>query len=322
MQLMGVARAVAGVLLVGCVLYFLLSTKTSSLLRKGEGGIEEPVTWCDKTQLNRLSFFELRRQLGPLTDDEELQYFLNRIACREPFALSRWGDGEYCIIMGYPVKSSRDHWRVLPGKDGGLSRDLKAAFSFCSDSYFVGIPCRDWEKKTPELFQGPQTGRQLTFSTIWIDYNYPVFKKWAFETLPKEQRVYLLISENAKETKGKIDWASEVSFLPALGAGDWGRYRAILIDKAERLARSRRGWVFLISGGPMANVLVHRMWIASRDNIYLDMGSSLDELVKGIKTTDYPLSRACKKWGRMIKLEGGNETTWRPWESHSRELAG
>jgi FkbM family methyltransferase len=267
---------------------------------------------CEKSKADLLAHFELERKNGPLRDEDELEYFLLRIECREPFALTRWGDGENFIITGEAVKSSRDSWEVKPGQDGGLAEDLRAALNLSSQSYFVGLPCKDREKTAPVLFQRTQSGHELTYATIWINFNYATFKKWSVETLVKQKNVFLMVSENSKQEN--LGWAAEVMLLPALGAGHWTEHRSNLIEKAEKLASSKCGWVFLISGGPMANVLVHRMWLRSKCNIYLDMGSSLDELVKGKVTTQYPADHACKNWGQMVQEQGSKRVSWIPFK--------
>jgi hypothetical protein len=63
--------------------------------------------------------------------------------------------------------------------------------------------------------------------------------------------------------------------------------RDTIIAEALELASNFTNAVFFVSGGPIAKVLIHRMWSAYPVNQYIDFGSALDETFKGKKTRPY-----------------------------------
>jgi len=41
--------------------------------------------------------------------DDELDFFFDKIMDSEPFALSRWGDGEYRLVNSIPLDRDAEH---------------------------------------------------------------------------------------------------------------------------------------------------------------------------------------------------------------------
>ena len=70
-----------------------------------------------------------------------------------------------------------------------------------------------------------------------------------------------------------------------------GKMREDLLVNATVLAQSVQKHVFFVSGGPMAKVLISYMWTSNKANIYIDFGSSMDEVLKGVKTRPYMYPR-------------------------------
>ena len=55
----------------------------------------------------------------------------------------------------------------------------------------------------------------------------------------------------------------------------------------EELAGRHDGRLFLLAGGPLAKVLVARMWAANPSNRYLDVGSAIDRVLFQRSTRPY-----------------------------------
>jgi hypothetical protein len=45
--------------------------------------------------------------------------------------------------------------------------------------------------------------------------------------------------------------------------------------------------LFFISCGPVSEIIIHKLYQNNPNNTYVDMGSSLDELIHGYKTRPY-----------------------------------
>jgi hypothetical protein len=63
--------------------------------------------------------------------------------------------------------------------------------------------------------------------------------------------------------------------------------RDATLEECRRLAGSMTDAVFLVQLGPVANVLIHQMFLANRANTYLDMGHSLDGILFGDAARPY-----------------------------------
>ena len=67
-------------------------------------------------------------------------------------------------------------------------------------------------------------------------------------------------------------------------------YSAGVIARARALASKYDGHLFVVSGGPLAKILIAQMWDANCRNRYIDFGSSVDNVLAAIRTRDYPAS--------------------------------
>jgi predicted TIM-barrel enzyme len=93
------------------------------------------------------------------------------------------------------------------------------------------------------------------------------------------------------------------------GPNVYEEHRELIIEQSRSIAKAHQHTLFLISGGPIAKIMISEMWDASKCNQYVDMGSSLDfytkekEFPKKIKTETYNF----KRW-KYIKEKNYFET--------------
>ena len=50
--------------------------------------------------------------------------------------------------------------------------------------------------------------------------------------------------------------------------------------------------LFLISAGPLSEVFIHKLYLSNPNNIYIDVGSSIDMFTKNIYTREYQFKRS------------------------------
>ena len=76
--------------------------------------------------------------------------------------------------------------------------------------------------------------------------------------------------------------------LPDGAPQSWvNEQRSKYLTESATLANAHKQKLFLVSAGPMAKVLVSHMWRASQENQYVDIGSSLDEIGRGLVSRPY-----------------------------------
>ncbi len=72
---------------------------------------------------------------------------------------------------------------------------------------------------------------------------------------------------------------------------DWVNWysnnRDSINKETQELATKHKDSLFLISAGPLANILVHKLYEANPENIYIDSGSTLDPWIKREMTRPY-----------------------------------
>lgn len=221
--------------------------------------------------------------------------FRDFVKKREPFALGRYGDGEYGILRNKETRVG-DKWHFKPGRDHKAFSLLQAAFRCGLKNYYVGIPCPccmpqhvfDWccqNTRVPE--------EQLTWANIFVNKNYPRFRS---ELLPLFSSYEIIMVGNDKTRVSDLPFEVE-KFYP-IGVGKWMQHLE-LVDVLKK--RRDSGKLYLFAAGVLANILVHQLWESNPKNIYLDIGSTLNEwsvgkdrkYLQGRKT----LSRHCV-WGK------------------------
>jgi hypothetical protein len=200
----------------------------------------------------------------------------------QPFAFSRFGDGELRILTGelrrYP------EFRFDPADPGYvfLRERLFESFRYQSESYYVGIPCPGCVGKERFLWAKQMCGQpeaQLTWATLFVNSNYAYFKENVvplFSSYP----VYLVCHTSA--TPENLPFAVIRDFRVEKNA--WRTNFNLAHQLTELIARDRiRGVLFVLCAGPFANILAHKLHAQSKENTYLDAGSTLDPFLFGAK---------------------------------------
>ena len=199
---------------------------------------------------------------------------------RQPFAFSRFGDGELRILIGelrrYP------EFQFDPADPGYvfLRERLFESFRYRSESYYVGIPCPgcvgqerfQWAKQTCA-----QPEKQLTWATLFVNSNYAYFKA-SVVPLFANYPVFLVCHTSA--TLKNLPFPVRRDFRVEKNA--WRTNFNLVHQLTELIVRDKlRDVLFLLCAGPFANILVHKLHAQSKENTYLDVGSTLDPFMFG-----------------------------------------
>lgn len=185
----------------------------------------------------------------------------------EPFAFVRFGDGERSICMGKPLDAA-DGWSYNGGSTS-FSRDLMASLECDMEDYYIGISDRCCDAESHEWFltRVRVPLERLTFANIFVNANYERFRSLDFSgiAIVAPRNADILIPENLVERSEDIDGIVA---------------RLLDIDRP-----------ILVAAGPAANVIVHKYWLRARNRqTIVDVGSALDERLKGIKSRRYHFS--------------------------------
>jgi hypothetical protein len=241
---------------------------------------------------------------------EHLRRLLEALAGGRHFALTRYADGERGVLEASGINSMGTNrgWCYRPALGIGtpaLSEDLNAALDHDDPDYYVGISCPccapDDHRYYVERLGPARLRGRTTYSNLFANDNWRRLNVDLLATLSRTGRRVVLISNWDKDYRRArsclpynevvVAGASRAEYdrpieteLGVLqgGAALWYCHnRATAAARYRALARANEDAIFLVALGPVANVLVHQMFLANRRNTYLDVGHALDGILFG-----------------------------------------
>lgn len=225
----------------------------------------------------------------------EYDYFLSKLKNKENFALSRYGDGELEIMLGNNINllskgNGEFKFDKNNSEDLQKSRELLKAYQHSDDEYYIGIGCKccvgeSKFKSMKDLSKQPESN--LTWANIFVNSNYRRQNEELIPTL-KERECVLVSNKNSK-----IDGLPfELNNHFTVGRNAWiDNYELIDTIKSHIDNNEIKNTVFLISAGPLANLMTYNLWKFNKNNTYIDIGSIFDEYLKLKITRGYQLGR-------------------------------
>jgi hypothetical protein len=241
----------------------------------------------------------IKRQNATSTSD--FNYFLNKIRNHNNFALIRPADGEYQILQNTTL-TNIDKWTF--NANGKLFEDLTKAIQLASNkNCYVGIPCgccglnmAKWYISTFNL-----NPLHTTFANVFVNKNW---KNWV-NFLINEKIPFTYIGPSALPSNFVVQ---KCITIPLYLVNEWDVKRDEVLSFILNEINQVRNKIFLFSAGPISKILISHAWNQNPNNIYLDIGSSLDIFTKGSTNRDYALegSRSsqleCKFDSNLIEL--------------------
>jgi len=216
----------------------------------------------------------------------------NKLKNNENFAFSRFSDGELRIMqnkalilsgkfnkLGELVNSAayfpEDHKNFDPEKHPHVHNKLMECYKFKKHNYYVGLSCRccvgekdfkqmlDWYGEDSEF---------LTWSNLWVNNNYPLFREYMIPEFSNHKIVYIL-NENAN-----------LSGLPFNVVKDFRVGENCIVNqfnKHEEVAKwieenDIKDHVFLFSASSLSNFMIYELFKKYDQNTYIDIGTTLN----------------------------------------------
>ena len=211
---------------------------------------------------------------------DDLEPLLAAWRAREPFAFTRFGDGEAFILAanpGFHVDLPTENWRADEVDDVFRER-LLAALSYDAEGYYVGLFAR---RKAGERFKwyaryihepvrAPRERR--TFAEIWS------YRNWGRFTVDDCRGAVLVCSRHDPAIEDV-----DVLLVPKNDA-----WTLDPKDTVEALQEKKKP--VIVAAGPWSNVLIHEYWrtTAPEDRQpIINIGSALDPQIHGRTTRNY-----------------------------------
>lgn len=215
---------------------------------------------------------------------EEFYKFRNKLANKEPFALSRANDGEAMILFNESLnllnKCNGEFCYDSNNPNDAIYRQkLLNSVQYKGDNYFVGIGCRcqtclgdERHERLKKITLKEES--QLTYGNLMVNSNYPYFVK---EYLPLFSQYDVVVVVNQKAKLDRLPFNHKIIKDFRVGINSWvndSDLENIIPNyiKENNINNS----LFIFCAGPFSNILIMECYKANPNNIYLDCGSTLD----------------------------------------------
>lgn len=234
----------------------------------------------------------------------DLEEFFQLLQNQENFAWARYADGELAIINGRCVGQDTqaclvDGWLYEGGTTHPLSQRLRKSLEHTEPNYYYALSCQCCDNAAKqEYLHLVQCGlANITFANLFINGNYTSFVTRFSDYLALTQRPCVLMAttkvqlpavDTHHDSAGIQSWNWTDKYLLPENAVEAYRVDAEAIDAAVcDLAAAHRNTIFIFALGPLSEVLIDSAYHTNPHNVYLDVGSALDELFYGRKTRPY-----------------------------------
>jgi len=178
-----------------------------------------------------------------------------------PHALTRFGDGEKNIFD--EVNCDRKGFKYDKEIDGVFHNELIESYNYKSDNYFVA-------DKAP------------ISACLFVNENY---KDFFSKIVPLFNLYNVILVGNEKAEIFELPFFVN-RFIP-VSDNAWRHYTDVQNEIFALLNLWGNTSLVLFACGPYSNVLIHRIWKENKQNILLNIGSTLDPLFYGVNTRQY-----------------------------------
>ena len=243
--------------------------------------------------------------VGPPRNDFETIANLLRDVDGPGFALARYADAERQVAMGGGVQSA-DGWSFESGNVAPKLRNavLATLRGHSGEAYYYGFAGMIDPIGTGFFLKHlEQSCEHITFANIFVNAHLNLTTALYHELAQLYANRTVLISSAAAQSNvlsGSVLGNSIIETLPLDPFGvmkyENNSFAAPLIAQARFLASKYNGHLFVVSGGPLAKILISEMWAANCRNRYVDFGSTVDNILAKVKTREYPLEYVDKNF--------------------------
>ena len=224
-----------------------------------------------------------------------LAYYVDLLSTRTPFALSRWGDGEWSCILGDEGENCDGH-SYFPK----LGEDLRHIL-LKQRPYFHAIGPKaygDMGNRVNPWLDSHNISREWHYANTFLDAS------WHGELFPlieqlQTKRVLYVGPRHLREVARAFPL---VGFYEIPSKDCYLSYPSI-VDVVERSAWDLKPDVIAISAGMTANVLVDSLWLRYGEDVTIIDFGSLFDIYCGVASRKYMQAQG---WAKRIKvnLEG------------------
>ena len=238
---------------------------------------------------------------------EEFFKFVEKIKKREPFAFSRFSDGELRVLQNKELilgdtniqigdTQSNHHWtrpiydqkHFNPTEHKWVRDKLIECLSYKQKNYYIGICCKcclsgqqgyttlqEFNQQL-EWADSDENDEYLTWSNLFLNGNYPVYLEH-FVPYYFNYDVYLVVNEHAKLDRLPFPIVKDFRVGNNCMVNDID-----LIDKLKEEIKTNniKNSLFLISAATLTNFIIRDLFEFENSNTYIDIGTTLQPFLQ------------------------------------------
>ena len=219
----------------------------------------------------------------------DFNYFWDLIEKNKNFAFARYGDGEVMLMKGISISELTqafqiDRWQA-PNKLTKMGKELLETLNHIEDDYFYAIPSKTDNIEASSYLKNniAQKENNLTLANLWVNANYHNMK----QKLNNLKRDVILVCNHRANKENFPFKVTDITPFPDDCVNFWESNGNIFIKELINRYKDFNDKLFLISCGPVSEIIIHNLYLANRNNTYIDVGSSIDEFVHQKITRPY-----------------------------------
>ena len=197
----------------------------------------------------------------------DLEFIFNKLKNKEKFSFSKYADGEYAILRNQTITNC-DNWTFDSSKHSQVHNQLLESFNFKDDGYYIGISCPCCQPTDHIMWMRQNAGGNLTWANIFVNSNYPYYVE---NFLPEYSNHDIILFSREDSTLENLPFEVE-EHIPIT--------RTAFVDNIDLVENFNiedySDKLFLFCAGPLGNMLAAKFWEKNKNNIYLDIGSTLN----------------------------------------------
>ena len=226
---------------------------------------------------------------GPLngTMHDHLVSIISKIKSGTYFGLIRPSDGEYQILKGRNLTNC-DNWTF---NGGILQKQLLEAVKTRNPNLYIGIPCNTCNKPwncTDEIYNDYMKTfevplEQRTYANILGNSNWKEFTDF----LKSYENGFILITSGRQVSDLPIKERFLINYQLV---NKWNDEHQNETERLLKFISNKKNELICFSAGPLSKIWIPMCMALNPENMYLDVGASIDIFTKGStnrKYTDY-----------------------------------
>jgi len=207
---------------------------------------------------------------------KHLDQIIQKINNGEHFGVIRPSDGEYLILENNTFTNC-DNWTNY---SNGILRDhLIDAVKTINPNLYIGIPCNTCGHNPENMYDDYITKysvqkNQLTYANVFCNSNWSRF----VDFLKLYDKGFYLITTGINECEFPI---KERLYIDKFLVNNWNNIWETETNRILDYIKDKKNELICFASGPLTKVWIPKCMKLNPNNIYLDIGSTLDYYTKG-----------------------------------------